>query len=114
MTSWEHTDKTQLRAASPNVNPSGVLVRQRHLTFEGDVHCSGVYSDLMKLSTQSLAQLGTMLNSDESDASLEVSAVTQTSNQRTVMSIPWIGRTSIVQLCIPPLVPTQQCRCWSK
>lgn len=101
MTSSEHIDSTQLRAASPSVNPSCVLVRQRHLTFEGDVHSSGVYSDLMKLSTQSLAQSGTMLSSDESDASLEVSAAAHMSKKRIVMSILWIGRTSIVRCFIP-------------
>lgn len=97
----EHKDNTQLRAASPSVYPSCVLVRQRHLTFEGAVHSSGVYSDLMKLSTQSFAQSGTMLSSDESDASLEVSAAAQMSKKRIVVSILWIGRTSIVRCYIP-------------
>lgn len=88
VTFLEQRDKTQLRAASPSVNPLGVFVRQRHLAFEGDVHCVGEYSDLIKVSTQFLAQSGTMESKDESDTSLEASAAAQTRRTR---------RTSILQ-----------------
>lgn len=87
MTVLEQRDKTQLRAASPSVKPLGVFVRQRHLVFEGDVHCVDVYSDLIKLSTQSFAQSGTMESNDESDTSLEVSAAAQTRSTRRTRGI---------------------------
>lgn len=94
----EHTDKTQLKAASPNVKLLVVLVRQRHLILDGDVHSMGVYSDLMKLSTQSLAQSGTMSYRTEFDVSLEVSSTAEQSagKRRIAMSILCIGRRSML------------------
>jgi hypothetical protein len=95
MTVCEHTDRTQLKAASPNVKLLVVRVRQRHLISDGDVHSMGVYSDLMKLSTQSLAQSGTMSYRAEFDASS--AAERRVSMRRIVMSILWIGRRVILR-----------------
>ena len=65
----EHPECTQLKAAPPNDSPLVDLCRQRHGILDGDLHCSGVYSDLMKLFRQSRAQSGTILSKDESDVS---------------------------------------------
>lgn len=55
----------------------------------------GVYSDLMKLSTQSLAQSGTMSYRAEFDASS--AAEQRVSMRRIAMSILWIGRRVILR-----------------
>lgn len=98
MTVCEHTDRTQLKAASPNVKLLVVLVRHRHLILDGDVHSMKVYSDMMKLSTQSFAQSGTMSYRAEFAASLEAfSAAEQSVDKRRIaMSILWIGRRSML------------------
>lgn len=99
MTVFEHTDRTQLRAASPSVKLLVVFVRQRHLILDGDLHSMGVYSDLMKPLMQSLAQSGTMSYRTEFDASLEVSSTAEqsASKRRIAISILWIGRRSMLR-----------------